>query len=47
MPDLCSHIGRASLHCQLVVWLQLPQHRRHGHARGCHVTMFVIGIPSL
>ena len=47
MPDLCSHIGRFSLHCQLIVGLQLPQHGRHGHARGSHVTLFVIGIPSL
>ena len=47
MVDLWSHIGRASLHCQLIVGLQLPQHGRHSHARGSHDTMFVIGIPSL
>ena len=47
MLDLCSNIGRAFLHCRLIVGLQLPQHGRHSHVRGSHVAMFVVGIPSL
>ena len=47
MLDLCSHIGRAFLHCQLIVGLQLLQHGRHSHTRGSYVTMFVVDTPSL